>query len=139
MGSAYAKNIGDIVEGIKKGQYVIPEVQRSFVWDNQKVLELCESIHKGFPIGSLTVWKIPPEFREDTTFSDIVEPLDNRYRNLKNAEYLVIDGLQRLLSIFLLYEGEIELPDGSKRKSTICYNPKEDKLARIQNPKKSLK
>jgi hypothetical protein len=129
MSTAYAKSLKDLVNEIKNGQYVIPEIQRSFVWNNEKVEALCESIYNGFPIGSITVWKVEPRFREQCL--DLVRPIDMKFKNnMRNMESLVIDGLQRLSSILLIYNGEIELETGKKRINTIYFNPIEEKFKR---------
>ena len=129
MTMAYAKSLNNLVEEIKSGRYVIPEIQRSFVWNNEKVEALCESIYNGFPIGSITVWKVEPKFREQCL--DLVRPIDMKFKdNMKNMDWLIIDGLQRLSSILLIYNGEIELESGKKRINTIYFNPMEEKFKR---------
>ena len=88
-----------------------------------------ESIYNGFPVGSITVWKVEPKFREHCL--DLVRPIDMKFKdNMKNMEWLVIDGLQRLSSILLIYNGELELESGKKRVNTIYFNPMEEKFKR---------
>lgn len=88
-----------------------------------------ESIYNGFPVGSITVWKVEPKFREQCL--DLVRPIDMKFKdNMKNMEWLVIDGLQRLSSILLIYNGELELESGKKRVNTIYFNPMEEKFKR---------
>jgi len=137
MAKAYHISLKDLVKGIEEGKYIIPEIQRTFIWDNQKVLDLCESILNGFPIGSLTLWKIPQMLRN--SIEDISKPIASGYFKLENVEYMIIDGLQRLLSILLLYKGEIEIIENGKtrkRKNTICFDPRNKRLYRVTNPRK---
>ena len=49
--------LGKILERVKEGRMLVPEFQRPFVWRQQDMLALLDSILKGFPIGSLLVWE----------------------------------------------------------------------------------
>ncbi|MCK1286593.1 DUF262 domain-containing protein [Bradyrhizobium sp. 44] len=33
-------------------------LQRDFVWEEKQVLELLESVYRGFPIGSILLWRV---------------------------------------------------------------------------------
>ncbi|MFO5474001.1 MAG: DUF262 domain-containing protein, partial [Dolichospermum sp.] len=46
----------DLLEEIANGGYQIPVFQREFVWKTSQILELFDSILKGYPIGSLLFW-----------------------------------------------------------------------------------
>lgn len=41
------------------GQLRIPDFQRSFVWDASDIRKLFDSIYRGFPIGTLLLWRQP--------------------------------------------------------------------------------
>lgn len=45
-----------ILDRIKNGRILIPKFQRDFVWNTKQILDLLDSILKGFPIGSLILW-----------------------------------------------------------------------------------
>ena len=47
----------EIVSKIKKGIYGVPSFQRNFVWRKEQVLDLFDSILRGYPIGSILLWK----------------------------------------------------------------------------------
>ena len=55
MGSTLFKNIpskvGDIVNDVITGRIGLPDLQRPFVWRDNKVRELLDSMIKGYPIG----------------------------------------------------------------------------------------
>ena len=72
----------------KRNEIVIPEFQRGFVWKHPQASKLIESFLLGLPVPSIFV------FRESAT-----------------QKQLVIDGQQRLRSIFGFFDGN--LPDGS--------------------------
>lgn len=69
-------NVKTIVDFIDKGIFRIPEFQRNYVWDISRASKLIESIILGLPIPQIFL-----------------------YEEGKNR-YLVIDGQQRLMSIY---------------------------------------
>src|SRR5260370_37427807 len=41
--------------------YVIPDLQRPFVWTPRQVTLLIDSLFRGWPFGSLLFWEVKPE------------------------------------------------------------------------------
>lgn len=95
MTSTANQTIGGIIDSLRSGRLVVPSIQRGYVWTLQSVARLLDSIYRGYPVGSLLVWRTSldmpfrpmPEIAEHV--SDVVE-----------RSYL-IDGQQRMLSIAL--------------------------------------
>ena len=90
------------LEKIASGNYLVPKFQRDFVWSTKQIIELFDSILKGFPIGSIIMWK-PSEERFDTikevggiivnsNQSDISYILDGRQRVTAMVSVLYKDG-----------------------------------------------
>ncbi|HZH38994.1 MAG TPA: DUF262 domain-containing protein, partial [Bacillales bacterium] len=50
--------LGELLDDIAAGKYKIPVFQRDFVWKQSQMIDLFDSILKGYPIGSLLFWKI---------------------------------------------------------------------------------
>lgn len=69
--------IPEVLRLAASGKLRIPHFQRSFVWDADDVLSLFDSIYRGFPIGTLLLWRRPAP--EDF--------------------YMVVDGQQRVTSL----------------------------------------
>ena len=46
----------DHMEYVARGSYLLPEFQRTFVWDDEKVRYLWDSLYNGFPVGQLMLW-----------------------------------------------------------------------------------
>ena len=91
-----------IIEKIEDGSYQIPKFQRDFVWDKDKTANLIDSLLKGFPIGSFIVWKTKERLKSlkkigGKILKDIKEGVDI---------YYVLDGQQRMTSLFLALTGE---------------------------------
>jgi hypothetical protein len=51
------RQIADLMGGIARGEIRLPEIQRGYVWKPTQVARLVESLYKGYPTGSLLVWK----------------------------------------------------------------------------------
>ncbi len=45
-------------------QYFLPAIQREFVWDTDQIVQLFDSIMRGYPISSFLFWELKPENRE---------------------------------------------------------------------------
>ena len=121
----------DLLAEIEQGRYAIPEIQRPYVWTNPQVRELFESIYKGYPIGSIIVWEPAPEIFEEygDLFRAFSKELEDRRRNFK---YVVVDGQQRLLSLWLAKRSRITIVDtfGHERERIInlYYNVNSDEF-----------
>ncbi len=50
-------NIAELIMSIKNQTIVVPAFQREYVWDKKRAKELINSLLKGYPIGSLLIWK----------------------------------------------------------------------------------
>ena len=48
--------LGKLVERIAAGKIRVPRFQRDFVWKQQDMHALLDSVFQGFPIGSILVW-----------------------------------------------------------------------------------
>lgn len=93
--------INEVIKAISDGEYRIPRFQRDFVWDNKKSAALMDSIFKGFPIGSVILWKTKTELSEIRNLGGIVIPGRDTGRYIS----YVIDGQQRLTSLYFSLMG----------------------------------
>ncbi len=50
-------SISYLLNEIKDGQIVLPDLQRDFVWDNNQIRMLFDSIMRGYPFGSILLWE----------------------------------------------------------------------------------
>ena len=57
--------IGELLDGIRKQDLVLPEFQREYVWSLEQAKQLMVSLSRGYPVGGLLVWKTdnPPELK----------------------------------------------------------------------------
>ena len=66
MSSTIFKNIpskvGDLVNDVMRGRIGLPDLQRPFVWQDNKIRELFDSMIKGYPIGYIMLWESPVDY-----------------------------------------------------------------------------
>ena len=100
----------DLVDRARQGHVVLPEFQRSFIWERGAVDELLVSIFNEYFIGSLLTLTVSPDsvpFRART-----IEGIEDDV--LLRPQKMVLDGQQRLTSIYYaLYGPEINLKSTS--------------------------
>jgi hypothetical protein len=95
--------IREILDLVPRGQIRIPAFQRGFVWDPNMVAFLMDSIYKGYPFGSLLLWRT----REQLKFERRLGPFPLPARDPDYPIDYVLDGQQRLTSIFGVFQTEI--------------------------------
>jgi uncharacterized protein with ParB-like and HNH nuclease domain len=89
-------SIRSILNQIPAGQIRVPAFQRGFVWDADMVAFLMDSIYKGYPFGSILLWRTKEQLRFERKLGPFALP--ERDPDLP-IDY-VLDGQQRLTSIF---------------------------------------
>lgn len=99
----------------------IPSIQRQFVWNDDDIKELLDSIINGYPIGSIIIWE------PDKSFPGV--PLLGKSIPKNNEHKYVLDGQQRLTSLMLLLNNW-SITRGSKtiNSSTFTYVPENRKI-----------
>ncbi|MFH7765266.1 DUF262 domain-containing protein [Acinetobacter sp. BSP-28] len=91
-----------VIQDIYDGDYKLPEFQRDYVWKDQNIKSLFESVLLGHPIGSLLILELNKEnpLFAWSNFHEIF-PEDPE----KLPKFLVLDGQQRLTSLSKLTNG----------------------------------
>ena len=86
----------DVIQLASAGRLRMPSFQRPFRWEPADRRALLDSIYRGYPVGTLLLWKNPPS---DTEFG---RPLDRAGADarVQGDQYLVIDGQQRLTTLW---------------------------------------
>ena len=89
-------SIAELIKEIKLGGLLLPEFQRGYVWKNEQVKSYVDSLYRGYPTGHFLIWKTysPQSARGQEALSE--GPFSR----------LILDGQQRLTSIYALFEGK---------------------------------
>lgn len=105
------KKYTTLLNEIETGQIKIPQFQRQFVWELGLSARLIDSILKGYPIGTFIYWRTNERLRSVRNVGKInlPEPQEGEFVNY------VLDGQQRITSLFAALRGEtIERDNGKK-------------------------
>lgn len=110
-----------LVDQIDMGRLGLPELQRPFVWKDSKVRDLFDSMMRGYPIGYLMLWECP-ELENKKAIG--TEP-----HNYDAPKEVIIDGQQRLTSLYAVMKGKAIISSDYKEKLIIIsYNPLKNKF-----------
>ena len=64
--------IADALGAIQKKEYVLPAIQREFVWKPEQIERLFDSLMQGYPFGTFLFWKVGSETSSKFKFYDFV-------------------------------------------------------------------
>lgn len=95
----------EIVKNISKDMYLIPKFQRDFVWKDKDIVDLGDSLIRGYPISSLLIMAENGTLNVGShTLSKDDPPKDYKQKNESgDLSYYLLDGQQRLTSISRLF------------------------------------
>ena len=88
--------VDGLLAGIKSGVIQLPDFQRGWVWDDEHIVSLLESMSKSFPIGAVMALETggSAQFK-----ARLVEGVDPAHAS-QSPETLILDGQQRLTSLY---------------------------------------
>jgi hypothetical protein len=87
--------IEELVRRVKEGDIKLPKFQRPFVWNGDDILNLWDSVYRGYPIGSLLLWRTKERLAATRNIGDL--NVDDRPDDIP-TNYL-LDGQQRLSTL----------------------------------------
>lgn len=90
--------INQIIDKINDNQLFVPSFQREYVWKKKDAKNLIDSLIKDYPTGTMLTWETnnPPELKGDYV-----------YELTKGSVKLILDGQQRITTLYMLMTGEI--------------------------------
>jgi hypothetical protein len=98
-----------LLSQIHRDEIVLPAMQRPFVWKEDRIRRLVDSLLRGFPIGALMLWKTSTvqRYRRLPRDVDTKTPEVFTFETSTDTtnKYLVLDGQQRLTSLFAAFKG----------------------------------
>ncbi|RKD24553.1 hypothetical protein BEP19_09235 [Ammoniphilus oxalaticus] len=124
--------IYEALQNIKDGKYVMPAFQRQFVWGMDQIEKLWDSILLDYPIATFLFWRVDNSnvtgdtyfcnFLSEVTFNSRKQADSVNYElitiDVENTDTAVLDGQQRLTSLFLSLFGEAYIrPKNARRNS----------------------
>jgi hypothetical protein len=107
-----------LLEDAGSGKIQLPDFQRGWVWDDDRIRGLLASISRGFPIGAIMTLQAGGDIRLK---SRLIEGVDGAPSHPPD-EYL-LDGQQRLTSLYqsLRHPGPVDTKDNRNRRVKRWY------------------
>ncbi|MDI6600231.1 MAG: DUF262 domain-containing protein [Thermoanaerobacteraceae bacterium] len=104
--------IYEVVKNISSRKYLLPAIQREFVWSEEQIERLFDSIMRGYPIGSFLFWRVSKDSVKKYQFYDFIceyhqyKSHNQKVSLLGHEEIIsVLDGQQRLTSLYIGLKG----------------------------------
>lgn len=112
---AYEKpiTIKEAINSIKNQEFILPAIQREFVWNTHQIEVLFDSILRDYPISTFLFWKVKAENINSFKFYRFLPFYHQRDKKHNEPAELsvdkdrlaVLDGQQRLTSLYLGLSG----------------------------------
>ncbi len=87
--------LNELMNDVKTGKLQLPEFQRSWTWDDNRLRGILASLSQGYPMGAIMRLQYG---NEDIKFK--YRPIEGVKISNITPEYLALDGQQRLTSIY---------------------------------------
>jgi uncharacterized protein with ParB-like and HNH nuclease domain len=107
--------IKDALDAIHKHDYVLPAIQREFVWKPQQIERLFDSLMQKYPFGTFLFWQVEPQTAVSFQFYDFMR--EYHERDAAHCAPLgaqpghpvtaVLDGQQRLTALNIGFRGSM--------------------------------
>lgn len=99
--------IRGLLDKVAEQEYLLPAIQREFVWKPEQICRLFDSLLQDYPFGTFLFWKIKPENREKYQFYQFMQHYHERdnyhcenVSKLPDREFTaVLDGQQRITAL----------------------------------------
>lgn len=106
--------VTEVIEHLRKDEYLIPTFQRDFVWQPENIKKLWDSIFRFYPIGSLLYWETDSYLHTHRKLGGYVFPHDeDTVRKFKEWKY-ILDGQQRATSLLVSFLGGTGRVEGNE-------------------------
>lgn len=124
MSNYQSITIKNAMNNIANSTYLLPAIQRKFVWGIDQIEMLFDSLLRGYPINSFMLWKINDnDIKQNYKFYQFIKDFVQKFREdnpdapaqlLTNDFYAIIDGQQRLTSLYIGLIGSYKVKKPSK-------------------------
>ena len=104
--------LSEMMKDIASGKIQLPEFQRSWTWDDGRIRGILASLSQGYPMGAIMCLECG---NENVRFKS--RPIEGAKDITQDPDYLILDGQQRLTSIFrTTYSNDVVITKTDKGK-----------------------
>lgn len=124
--------IKEAVENVHRKNYLLPAIQREFVWNTYQIEKLFDSLMRDYPISSFLFWNVERQNVRNYQFYEFVQNYherDGRHNPKSNTNgeqgiTAILDGQQRLTSLYIGLKGTYAYKLSHKRWDNNAAFPK---------------
>lgn len=101
------RSIASMLDSIYKHEFVLPAIQREFVWSSDQVCLFFDSLLRGYPVGTMLTWRVPADDVGEYVYYDFIR--DYHQKDSPHCPEIkppahqlvvaVLDGQQRLTAM----------------------------------------
>lgn len=103
----------EVINDIHAKKYLLPSIQREFVWSQEQIIRLFDSLMRDYPINAFLFWKVPKEKASEFKFYEFIRNFHEKKQrhnppaNISGSDDImaVLDGQQRLTSLYIALKG----------------------------------
>ncbi len=133
--------VTDIIRRVNADVY-LPAIQREFVWEPEKIERLFDSIMADFPIGSFLFWLLEEKNKKEWPIYEFIREYDREdphnelasVHGIQKDITLVLDGQQRITSLFIGLKGSYTYFRYRTRKTRLYLNLLKSPKPNDENP-----
>ena len=122
--------VSDIIRNFLNKNTFLPAIQREYVWGTDEICKLFDSLMCGYPISSFLFWRVREEEKNKWTAYEFIRDFDKDFPHNKEANfaglnkdlYLVLDGQQRMTSLYIGLRGSYSYFYYRKRKTFLAID-----------------
>lgn len=137
-----ALTICSVIQEIDSKRYLLPSIQREFVWGTEQIEKLFDSLMRDYPINSFLFWKVPQEKTSEFKFYEFLREYhqrDNRHNPKADTKgsgdiMAILDGQQRLTSLYVALKGSYAYKISYKRRDNPAAYPKRKLYLNLLSP-----
>ena len=152
MASYEKTTIRSILDDINCRRMYLPAIQRKYVWNEDQITRLMDSIMLNYPIGTFLLWKVKKKVVNEMEYSmyEFIKDFHERdaYKNPpapqpfpaeSSSDYIwaVLDGQQRLTSLYIALQGSMSRKLPMKRWANNDAFPKKELYFNLRSQRES--
>lgn len=115
--------VKEAVDNVDKKRYLLPAIQREFVWSTEQIECIFDSLMRDYPIGTFLLWYVEKENTKNYQFYEFIksyhetERRHNPKADIGGSDNItaVLDGQQRLTAFYIGLKGTYAYKLKSKR------------------------
>lgn len=117
--------LASLLSDVERGNIKIPVFQRDYIWTDEQIISLLDSVYRGYPVGSLLLWSTKEELKYERNVGGFVLPQTPEDYPVN----YILDGQQRLTTLYGVFHSDAETKDAELAdRFNICYVPEDDEF-----------